>query len=157
MTILNPGKPRRLTAEFYTTDGKPARVDGSPVWAASDASVLEIEPTSSDFAVRVKAIAPGTCEVTATADADLGEGIRSMVLRAVFTVPEPEAATGELVVGAEETPPAPEPTPEPVPEPTPEPVVEVVAPVEEAPAPVEEVATPPPPEPLAADPDRPTE
>lgn len=162
MTILNPGKPRRLTAEFYTTDGKPARVDGSPVWAVSNPDVVELEPTLSDFAVRVRAKAPGTCEVTATADADLGEGIREMVLRASFTVPEPEAATGLLVVGEEELPPAPEPEPipEPVPEPTPEPVVEEVAPepvIEEA-APIEEVPPPTPePEPDAPIDERPTE
>lgn len=164
MTILNPGKPRRLTAEFYTADNKPARVDGSPVWSVSNPDVAELIPTASDFAVRVVAKAPGTCEVTATADADLGAGVRQMVLTATFTVPEPEAATGSLVVGEEEVPPAPEPTPEPVPEPTPEPVVEAVAPepvAEPAPEPapvlVEEVIPPAPPEPPAADPDRPTE
>ncbi len=176
MTILNPGKPRRLTAEFYTADNKPARVDGSPVWAVSNPDVAELETTLSDFSVRVIAKAPGTCEVTATADADLGEGFRAMVLTAAFTVPEPEATTGSLVIGEEEVPPAPEPIPEPVPEPTPEPVVEAVAPepvvepapapepvveaavpVEEVVAPVVEEATPPPPEPPAADPERPTE
>lgn len=143
MTILNPGKPRRLTAEFYTEDGKPARVDGSPVWAVSNPDVAELVPTLSDFAVRVRAKAPGTCEVTATADADLSEGVREMVLRAVLVVPEPEAATGSLVIGEEEDEPAPtpvdaaedlppapepEPVPEPVPEPTPEPVVAEPAP-----------------------------
>lgn len=161
MTILNPGKPRRLTAEFYTADNKPARVDGSPVWAVSNPDVAELETTLSDFSVRVIAKAPGTCEVTATADADLGEGFRAMVLTAAFTVPEPEATTGSLVIGEEELPPAPEPEPiiEPVPEPTPEPVVEEAAPepvIEEA---VAEEAAPPAPEPEPDTPidDRPTE
>lgn len=143
MTILNFNKPRRLTAEFYTKDGKPARVDGSPVWAVSNPELAELVPTASDFSVRVFARAPGTFEVTATADADLGEGVREMVLRASFTVPEPEAASGELVVGEEEDLP-----------PAPEPVVDVVAPEPVAADTVAEEAAPPAPEP---DPDTPLE
>ena len=145
MTILNPGRPRRLTAEFYDTAGRPARVDGSPFWAVSNPDAVEIIPTASDFAVRIVRKEPpvfGPVEVTATADADLGEGVREMILRATFSIPEPEAEAGELVVGEEEVPPAPEPDPipEPVPEPTPEPVVVDVAPVVEEviPAPAEQ-------------------
>jgi hypothetical protein len=105
MTTLNPGRSRTLTASFFAADGKPARVDGDPVWGVSDPAVAELVDTSSAFSKKVRAIGPGTCEVTCTADADLGEGIRELVLRAAFVVPEPEATGGEMAVGDEEVPP----------------------------------------------------
>jgi len=166
MTTLNPGRSRTLTASFFAADGKPARVDGDPVWGVSDPAVAELVDTSSAFSKKVRAIGPGTCEVTCTADADLGEGIRELVLRAAFVVPEPEATGGEMAVGDEEVPPAPEPDPiiEPAPEPTPEPVVvdaapePVAEPVPETPAPAaEEAPVDPPGDPAPPIDDRPTE
>jgi hypothetical protein len=63
MTTLNPGRSRTLTASFFAADGKPARVDGDPVWGVSDPAVAELVDTSSAFSKKVRAIGPGTCEV----------------------------------------------------------------------------------------------
>jgi len=166
MTNLNPGRSRTLTASFFAADGKPARVDGDPVWGVSDPAVAELVDTSSAFSKKVRAVGPGTCEVYCTADADLGEGVRPLTLNAVFVVPEPEAQGGTLNVSEEEVPPAPEPDPiiEPAPEPTPEPVVvdaapePVAEPVPETPAPAaEEAPVDPPGDPAPPIDDRPTE
>lgn len=58
--------------------GAPALVDGIPVWATSDATVLTVVPTADGMGAVVAAVAPGTARATVTADADLGQGVTTI-------------------------------------------------------------------------------
>lgn len=58
--------------------GNPAPLDGLPSWASSDAALLTVDP-NPDGTARVAAVgALGNAQVTVSADADLGEGVRTL-------------------------------------------------------------------------------
>lgn len=129
MNILRPGKPRRLVAEFYTQDGKLARVDGSPTWTVDRPDAVELSATADPNTVRAKVVepvVPGTYTVTCTGDADLGEGVVPVALTQTLTILEPMAVSGAVLVGDEEAEPAPAPAPEPAAEVAPAPAAEPV-------------------------------
>lgn len=54
--------------------GRPAPVDGVPVWASSDETVIRVTPDATGMMASVDTVAPGTARVTVSADADLGAG-----------------------------------------------------------------------------------
>jgi hypothetical protein len=58
--------------------GRPAAVDGVPVWASSDPTVLAVTPAADGMSAAVDTVAPGTARVTVTADADLGSGVQTI-------------------------------------------------------------------------------
>jgi hypothetical protein len=55
--------------------GRPASVDGIPVWASSDETIITVVPTADGMGAAIETVAPGTARVTVSADADLGEGV----------------------------------------------------------------------------------
>lgn len=55
--------------------GRPAPVDGIPVWASSDDTVLAITPAADGMSAVVDTVAPGTARITISADADMGAGV----------------------------------------------------------------------------------
>ena len=55
--------------------GRPAAVDGVPVWASSDETVISVTPAADGMSAVVDTVAPGTARVTVSADADLGAGV----------------------------------------------------------------------------------
>ena len=54
--------------------GQPAPVDGVPVWASSDETVLAVTAAADGMSAVVACVAPGTARVTVNADADMGAG-----------------------------------------------------------------------------------
>lgn len=59
--------------------GNAARVDGVPVWGVSDENILEVVPAADGLSADVLAKgAIGTAQVTVSADADLGDGVREL-------------------------------------------------------------------------------
>lgn len=63
----------------------PALVDGKPVWQAADPTIVSLVPSFDGLSVEVKALGKvGTSQVSCTADADLGTGVKT--LTAAFTV-----------------------------------------------------------------------
>lgn len=56
--------------------GNPASVDGVPVWASSDETVLVVAAAADGMSAVVDTVAPGTARVSVTADADLGAGTK---------------------------------------------------------------------------------
>ncbi len=58
--------------------GKPAPVDGVPVWASSDDTVSTVEPDVDGMAAWCVGVIQGTNRITAQADADLGEGVTNI-------------------------------------------------------------------------------
>ena len=60
------------------TPPRPAKVDGVPVWASSDETVLLVTPAVDGMSAVVDTVAPGTARITVTADADLGAGVKTL-------------------------------------------------------------------------------
>ena len=54
--------------------GAPAAVDGVPVWASSDETVLRATAAADGMSGVVDTVGPGTARISITADADLGAG-----------------------------------------------------------------------------------
>lgn len=57
--------------------GQPAQVDGVPVYASSDETIIRVLPAADGMSGWVEAVAPNanTATVSVTADADLGAGV----------------------------------------------------------------------------------
>ena len=81
---------------YTDKNGNPALIDGTPVWAVSNAEILRIVPTPVPSVVIIQAVGPvGVSQVTVTADADLGEGVREL-----FAVQDVSVVAGEAVAAA---------------------------------------------------------
>lgn len=67
------------TLTITNSAGAPASVDGAPVWASSDETVLTVTASADGMSAVVAAVAPGgPARVTVSADADLGAGTMSI-------------------------------------------------------------------------------
>jgi len=94
--------PSRMQAHvqvaYVDASGNPATVDGDVVWGSSDDNVasVTVDPTDSTKAT-VGAVGPiGQVQVTASADADLGQGVRTLVTPMDVTVVAGEAVSGTI-------------------------------------------------------------
>jgi hypothetical protein len=97
--ILTDVQKVTLAVAFVSAKGNPAVVDGLPVWGTSDATVLSVVPAADGLSADVVAVGPlGTAQVSVTADADLGEGVRALVGTLDVTVIASEA--GAIVINA---------------------------------------------------------
>ncbi len=63
-----------VTLAVTNAAGQPANVDGVPVWASSDETVLTVVAGADGMSAVIDTVAPGTARVTVSADADLGAG-----------------------------------------------------------------------------------
>jgi uncharacterized protein YjdB len=68
MTPLVVGGTLAAKAQF-THEGKPARVDGAPVWETSDPAVALVTPAADGMTATITAVGPGAAAVTMTAQA----------------------------------------------------------------------------------------
>ncbi len=64
-----------LTIAPVDAKGKPALLDGAPVWASSDETVVVVVAASDGLSAVASGVSPGTGRVVVTADADLGSGV----------------------------------------------------------------------------------
>jgi hypothetical protein len=74
-------------------------VDGVPVWASSDETVVTVAPAADGMSAVASGVAPGTGRVVVTADADLGAGVTNITGILDFTITGGAAATIEIVAG----------------------------------------------------------
>jgi hypothetical protein len=58
--------------------GNPASVDGIPIWASSDSTVLAVTPNPDGMSAAVMTVGPGVGRISVTADADLGAGVTTI-------------------------------------------------------------------------------
>lgn len=66
-----------LAVSGTTKKGNPAQFDGAPTWTSSDETILAISEVEG--VTRASAVGPlGNAQVTVAADADLGEGTRTI-------------------------------------------------------------------------------
>jgi hypothetical protein len=81
---------------YVDSKGNPATVDGDVTWDTSDQNIATVRTDSGDSTQAV--VTPtgqvGQVQVTCTADADLGEGVREII-----TTMDVEIVAGEAVAG----------------------------------------------------------
>lgn len=95
MLILTTDQEVALSIAYEDASGNAATVDGAPVWEVSDENLGTLEVSEDGFSATLIAVgSTGTFQASVTADADLGEGVRSLV-----TVLDVEVVGGEAVVG----------------------------------------------------------
>ena len=85
----------RMEISYVDAGGNPATIDGEVAWACSDEAIAHLDVDASDTSiVRVTPLKVGQVQITATADADLGAGVRSLI-----TTCDIEIVAGEAVAG----------------------------------------------------------
>ncbi len=78
---INMTNSQQLTATIQPVDakGQPALVDGVPVWASSDETIITVAASDDGMSAVVAAVGPlGDAKVSVTADADLGAGVSAI-------------------------------------------------------------------------------
>jgi len=85
-----------VKVSYVDAKGNAASVDGPVEWASSDAAIVSVTVSTDDPSqATVAGVGPvGQAQVTVTADADLGEGVRQIV-----TTMDVEIIAGEAVAG----------------------------------------------------------
>jgi hypothetical protein len=69
-----------VTLNILDRKGNPAPIDGHPEWAVDNPNVIALTPSGDNLSCVVEAVGPlGAARVSVTADADLGEGVTSIV------------------------------------------------------------------------------
>lgn len=77
--VLTDVQKVQLSISPTSAAGNPAPVDGVPVWASSDETVLVV--TASEDGMSAEAVTTGKlgkAQVNVSADADLGEGVKTI-------------------------------------------------------------------------------
>lgn len=97
-----------VKVSYVDAHGNPAVVDGAVNWDSSDTNIATVTADAPDGATAIVAAATnlGQAQITATADADLGEGVREVV-----TIMDVQIIAGEAVAGIIEPVGAPTPKP----------------------------------------------
>lgn len=67
-----------VTLTIKDAKGRPAKVDGVPIWAVSDETVLRVTASADGMSADVDSVAPGVARVTVSVDTDLGTGVTNL-------------------------------------------------------------------------------
>ena len=96
MYTLPVDKMVKMQVSYVDSEGNPAAIDGNVSWSSSDDTIVSVTPETGDSTiVTVFPEGPvGQVQITATADADLGTGVRNLV-----TVCDISIVAGEAVAG----------------------------------------------------------
>lgn len=95
---MQTGTYATLSVQWVDQGGQPAKVDGPTTWATSDASICTIEvSTGNPLIANVHSLGPiGPVQFQATADADMGQGVRNITATCDVSVIGGEAYAGEI-------------------------------------------------------------
>lgn len=105
-TILKDDQQVTASVEYVDRRGHPADVDEAPSWSSSDETILTVTPDPDGMsALIVAAGGIGSAQITVTADADLGDGVKPLTAVGDFEVLAGEAFAGNFVVGTPENQP----------------------------------------------------
>ena len=107
---LASGMQCKVRVDYVDAAGNPAVVDGDVAWASSDDTIAAVFVSSTDSQDAViRTIGPvGQVQITATADADLGAGVRNIITPMDVTIVAGEAMSGTITpVGPAEPIPTP--------------------------------------------------
>jgi hypothetical protein len=101
----------KVHVAYVDSHGNPAGVDSEVSWASSDETIARVVVDETDSAnASVEAQAKlGQAQITATADADIGEGVRELVTLMDVSVIAGEAVAGTISPVGEPIPPSAQP------------------------------------------------
>jgi hypothetical protein len=87
-----------MRVDYVDAHDNPARVDGAVTWTSSDPTVVSVVADSKDTqnALITAAGKLGAAQITAEADADLGDGVRELLTLLDITVVAGEAVAGVI-------------------------------------------------------------
>lgn len=88
----------KMQVSYVDAAGNPAAVDGDVAWSSSDEAIATLLLDNDDSTVCV--VQPrgklGQVQITASADADLGQGVRPLLTIADITIVAGEAVAGTI-------------------------------------------------------------
>jgi hypothetical protein len=93
---------QKATATITPVDakGNPASVDGVPVWASSDETIITVTPAADGLSAVVAAVGPlGTAKVSVTGDADLGADVKPIFGELDVTITQGQAVGFKIELG----------------------------------------------------------
>jgi hypothetical protein len=96
---LTDSQQATLTIAPLDKKGKPAQLDGVPVWASSDETVATVTADATGLTANLVAVTTGDCRITVTGDADLGSGVSPIVGTLDVTVTAGQATTIDITAG----------------------------------------------------------
>lgn len=87
-----------MKVSYVDAHGNPATVDGPVTWASSDTTRLTVTADAADSTLcEVIPVGPiGQVQVTATADVDLGTGVKNLITTADISLVAGEAVSGTI-------------------------------------------------------------
>lgn len=95
---------QQFTATISPVDhkGKPAPVDGEPVWASSNEAVVSVVPNPGGLSALIVAQGVGDYSISVSADADLSPTVNSITGQDTGSVSQGTAASVGITAGAVE-------------------------------------------------------
>lgn len=100
MFILPADKKATASVSWVDKKGNPALIDGVPVWATSDNTITDLQVAADGLSAVLLGGLVGNCQISVTADADLGAGTKAVVALLDVQVVAGEAAVGVITPGA---------------------------------------------------------
>ncbi len=97
--ILTNSQELDLAVQPLDKRGKPAQVDGTPVWSSSDMAKATVAPAADGLSCVAKALDNGTVQISVSADADLGDGIRALTCTLDLEIVSGEAVRLGIIAG----------------------------------------------------------
>ncbi len=90
-----------FTVLFTKPDGSPGAVHGVPVYTVTPSTVAEVINLSVDGLVgELSSLAVGAGTLTCAGDADLGDGVETVLLAADFAVTDVQVTGGTITFGS---------------------------------------------------------
>ena len=88
----------QLKVSYYDAKGNPAQVDGDVDWASSDETIarITVDGTDSTRCMVYPVDNLGQAQISATADADLGEGVTEIITTGNIEVVAGQAVSGTI-------------------------------------------------------------
>ena len=97
-STMQVGSRATVSVQWKDSGGNIVKVDGPTTWESSVPATLQCTPASGNPQI-ANLYAPGpvgAAQIHATADADLGEGVKTVTATADITVISGEAESGEI-------------------------------------------------------------
>ncbi len=100
MLVLTDVQKVSLAIAPKSAAGNPAPVDGVPTWSSSDESVLVLTVSDDGLSAEAETTGKlGTAQVNVSADADLGDGVKTIAGVLDIEVKASEAVTLDISAG----------------------------------------------------------
>lgn len=96
---LPDDKTVSATVSFIDAKGKPAKVDGAPVWASDNEAVASVVAADDGMSAVIAPNDLGTAQISVTADADLGAGVTTLTGLGTVEVVAGTAVTASINFG----------------------------------------------------------